>query len=69
LGFPNPKDFIWISLWHSSKYQIFSLHDFDKKALKLTIDNRLNNLTHMVDDEMAFIDMALQMVSRMELVA
>jgi hypothetical protein len=69
LGFPNPKDFIWISLWHSCKYHIFSLHDFDKKTSRLTIDNRLNNLTQMVDDQMALTNMALRMVFKMELVA
>jgi hypothetical protein len=69
LGFPNPKDFIWISSWHLGKYQILSLNDFDKKTSRLTIDNRLNNLTQMVDDQMVLTDIALHMVSKMELVA
>jgi hypothetical protein len=37
--------------------------------LKLTIDNQLNNLTQVVDDQVAPKEMDLQMVSKMELVA
>jgi hypothetical protein len=33
----------------------------------LTIDNRLNNLTHVVDDQVVLEEMVLQMVFKMEL--
>jgi hypothetical protein len=38
------------------------------KTLRLTIDNQLSNLTQMVDDQVVPKDMALQMISKMELV-
>jgi hypothetical protein len=36
---------------------------------RLTVDNRLNNLTQVMDDHIDLEEMALQMVFKMELVA
>jgi hypothetical protein len=38
------------------------------RTLRLIVDNQLRNLTKMVDDQVVFEDMALQMMSKMELV-